>query len=99
MSEETFSDRTGDDAPGRFYVCRTCLDCDLCRETAPTIFRRNGEEGTTYVYKQPEREEEVLAVIESMEGCCTESIYDDGDEHDWNASLRKSKNAPWWKFW
>ena len=24
--------------PGKFYVDEECIDCDICREIAPTIF-------------------------------------------------------------
>ena len=38
---------------GRYYVDRTCIDCDLCRETAPANFVRNDDEGYSYVLRQP----------------------------------------------
>ena len=34
---------------GRFYVDATCIDCDLCRETAPANFVRQDDEGYSYV--------------------------------------------------
>ena len=43
---------------GKFYVDDQCIDCDLCRETAPASFKRNDDGGHTYVYKQPETPEE-----------------------------------------
>ena len=33
-------------ASGRYYVDSQCIDCDLCRETAPANFIRNDEETT-----------------------------------------------------
>src|SRR6266480_2159579 len=42
---------------GKFYVDDQCIDCDLCRETAPANFRRNDDGGHSYVYKQPESQE------------------------------------------
>ena len=30
---------------GKFYVDEQCIDCDLCRETAPDYFTRNEEGG------------------------------------------------------
>ena len=42
---------------GKFYVDEQCIDCDLCRETAPDFFMRNEEGGYSYVYKQPDSEE------------------------------------------
>ena len=51
--------------PGKFYVDEECIDCDLCREIAPTMFHRNDVRGHSFVAKQPEGEEEQLA-IEAM---------------------------------
>ena len=36
---------------GRFYVDDQCIDCDLCRETAPANFTRDDDGGHTYVHK------------------------------------------------
>ena len=65
--------RFEDNTPGKFYVDEECIDCDLCREIAPTMFHRNDDEGYSFVAKQPEGEEEQLA-IEAMEGCPVEAI-------------------------
>ena len=65
---------------GKFYVDEQCIDCDLCRETAPDFFMRNDEGGYSYVYKQPESEEAVNLCIEALEGCPVEAIGDDGDQ-------------------
>ena len=82
MSLANFKIRNPENIPGNIYVTDQCLDCDLCRETAPTIFKRKDEEGYSYVMKQPETPEELLQVRECIEGCCTEAIHDDGDEFD-----------------
>ena len=29
-----------DNVGGKFYVDQQCIDCDLCRETAPAFFKR-----------------------------------------------------------
>ena len=63
---------------GKFYVDEQCIDCDLCRETAPRNFTREEDEGYSYVYKQPENEEELESCIEAMDGCPVEAIGDDG---------------------
>ena len=42
-----------ENVPGRFYVDATCIDCDLCRETAPANFVREDAEGYSYVKAQP----------------------------------------------
>ena len=41
------------------------------------MFHRNGDGGYSFVAKQPEGEEEQLA-IEAMEGCPVEAIGNDG---------------------
>ena len=37
---------------GKYYVDNQCIDCDLCRETAPDNFKRNDDGGYSVVYKQ-----------------------------------------------
>lgn len=75
----TFSDRYPDNIPGAYYVDDQCIDCDLCRETAPANFTRNDDGGHSYVYKQPENDDEVALCIEAMEGCPVEAIGKDGE--------------------
>jgi ferredoxin len=67
-----------ENVPGKFYVDDQCIDCDLCRETAPANFKRNDDGGHSYVFKQPENEEEERLSREAMEGCPVEAIGDDG---------------------
>jgi ferredoxin len=66
---------------GEFYVDKECIDCDLCRETAPENFQRNEDEGYSYVYKQPETDEERTLCREALESCPVEAIGDDGNEY------------------
>jgi len=63
---------------GEFFVDNQCIDCDLCRETAPNNFTRQEDGGYSYVYKQPENDEERAQCVEAMEGCPVEAIGDDG---------------------
>jgi len=69
-----------ENAPGRFYVDETCIDCDLCRETAPRNFARQDEKGYSYVVRQPESAEEEASCLAALEECPVESIGDDGDD-------------------
>src|ERR1700730_1844238 len=64
--------------PAKLYVDDQCIDCDLCRETAPANFKRNDDGGHSYVYKQPETPEEEALCKEAMEGCPVEAIGNDG---------------------
>ncbi|MCX8154983.1 MAG: ferredoxin [Verrucomicrobiae bacterium] len=66
-------------APGKYYVDNQCIDCDLCRETAPNNFKRNEEGGFSYVFKQPENEEEVKQCEEAIANCPVEAIGSDGE--------------------
>ena len=59
---------------GRFFVDDQCIDCDLCRETAPDFFKRNDEGGYSYVYAQPKTPEEVEQCTEAMNGCPVDAI-------------------------
>ena len=65
---------------GRYFVDEQCIDCDLCRNTAPINFTRSDETGYSYVYKQPENEEEEAVCKEAMENCPVEAIGDFGEE-------------------
>ena len=67
-----------DNAPGKFYVDEECIDCDLCREIAPTMYHRNDDGGYSFVAKQPENEKEEELAKEAMEGCPVEAIGDNG---------------------
>jgi ferredoxin len=73
-------DKNPESVAGKFYVDSQCIDCDLCRETAPDNFQRSDEEGYSYVYKQPENEDETALCMEALEGCPVEAIGDDGGE-------------------
>jgi len=64
---------------GKFYIDQQCIDCDLCRETAPAFFARNDEGGYSYVQKQPATDEEAALCREALEGCPVEAIGDDGE--------------------
>ena len=64
---------------GKFYVDTECIDCDLCRETAPNNFKRNDDGGYSFVIKQPASDEEESQCREAMEGCPVEAIGQDGN--------------------
>jgi len=63
---------------GKYYVDNQCIDCDLCRETAPDNFKRNDDGGYSFVYKQPENPDEEARCKEAKEGCPVEAIGDNG---------------------
>src|ERR1700744_2506297 len=73
------ANRYGDNIQGKFYVDNQCIDCDLCRETAPDNFTRSDDGGYSFVYKQPATPEEEARCKEAMEGCPVEAIGNNGD--------------------
>lgn len=73
-------DKNPENVAGEFYVDSQCIDCDLCRETAPNNFMREDDEGYSYVFKQPENETEREQCLEAMEGCPVEAIGEDGGD-------------------
>ena len=72
--------KTPRNVSGKFYVDDTCIDCDLCRDTAPQTFKRDEETGNSYVHRQPETSEEIILAEEAMRSCPTETIGNDGEE-------------------
>lgn len=70
--------RYSDNILGKYYVDNQCIDCDLCRETAPENFKRNDDGGYSFVYNQPTTEDQESQCKEAMEGCPVEAIGNDG---------------------
>jgi len=66
--------------PGAYYVDDTCIDCDLCRDTAPAIFRRNDDGAFSYVHRQPVTVEEIALAEDALAQCPTETIGNDGKQ-------------------
>ncbi len=73
------SQKVFENVPGRYYVDVTCIDCDLCRETAPENFTRQDDEGYSYLVRQPNGPAQEAACLAAMEECPVEAIGDDGD--------------------
>jgi ferredoxin len=74
-----YHERVPENRPGRFYVDATCIDCDLCRETAPGNFAREDETGYSFVARQPGTPEEERACVSALEECPVEAIGSDGE--------------------
>ena len=72
------TERLPANAPGRYYVDATCIDCDQCRALAPQFFARDEASGLSIVTRQPETPEELALVEEVIAGCATSSIGNDG---------------------
>jgi len=71
-------DRLPDNAPGKWYVDSSCIDCDVCRTTAPSNFQANEDEGHSFLAKQPENADEESQCTEAKASCPVEAIGDDG---------------------
>jgi len=72
------ANRYPENIAGAYYVDNKCIDCDLCRETAPNSFKRNDDGGYSFVYKQPDSPEDQKLAKEAMEGCPVEAIGSNG---------------------
>ncbi len=57
---------------GDFFVDTTCIDCDTCRQLAPSSFKDAGE--YSYVYSQPKSDDDRRAATRALLACPTGSI-------------------------
>lgn len=73
----SISDRLPLNIAGRFFVDSSCIDCDQCRTEAPEFFARDGDNGTSYVIRQPVTAEEIAQIEEVAANCATSSIGDE----------------------
>lgn len=71
------TDKVPENSKGKFFVDHDCIDCDLCRDIAPNNFTRDDTNGYSYVYKQPEGDEEESECVEALEMCPVEAIGED----------------------
>lgn len=63
---------------GKYYVDTQCIDCNLCRDTAPENFKQDEAAGYAFVYKQPANATEETQCKDSKDSCPVEAIGDDG---------------------
>ncbi len=77
MADKT--NKHAENVSGPFYVDQQCIDCDLCRQSAPKNFQRQEDRGFSYVFKQPETPEETAQCVEAMESCPVEAIGQNGN--------------------
>jgi len=72
------TDRVPENVSGTYYVDTQCIDCDVCRDTAPDNFTRADDNGYSFVYKQPANGEERALCEEALLACPVEAIGNDG---------------------
>ncbi len=66
------SERLPDNAPGDFYVDRSCIDCDTCTRIAPGLFAPADDH--SFVSRQPGDASERLRALMALVSCPTASI-------------------------
>ncbi|KYF85052.1 MBL fold metallo-hydrolase [Sorangium cellulosum] len=67
-------DRLPENAPGDYFVDRTCIDCDVCRQIAPCVFERAAALDQSIVARQPATPDEHLRAAMALVSCPTASI-------------------------
>jgi ferredoxin len=67
-----------ENVPGKYFIDQNCDNCALCVTEAPNNIRESEDGDHSYVFKQPENEEEEKAMREAIDSCPTEAIGDDG---------------------
>jgi glyoxylase-like metal-dependent hydrolase (beta-lactamase superfamily II)/ferredoxin len=68
--------RIAENAPGRFFVDDSCIDCDACRQIAPAVFGRSERRGQSFVVAQPGEADaaELARALMAQVACPTASI-------------------------
>src|SRR3954464_15214450 len=64
--------RLPQNVPGEFFVDSSCIDCDACRQIAPSVFRDHG--GQSSVAQQPATATETQRALMALVACPTASI-------------------------
>src|SRR6202790_2418892 len=70
--------RAPENVDGDFFVDSTCIDCDACRQIAPTVFGEAAE--TSFVKAQPESSSDRRQALQALLACPTGSIGCLGDD-------------------
>jgi len=67
-----------ENVPGDFFVDSTCIDCDACRQIAPSVFGEAAE--TSFVKAQPVSSTDRRQALQALLACPTGSIGCLGDD-------------------
>src|SRR5712672_1072955 len=70
--------RVPENVPGDFFVDSSCIDCDACRQIAPSTFGQAAE--TSFVRSQPESPADRRRAIQALLSCPTGSIGCSGED-------------------
>ena len=68
------NDKFSENVPGAWYVTTDCIDCGLCDDALPSVFKRSDAAGQNYVHRQPETAKEFADAEEARELCPAEAI-------------------------
>jgi ferredoxin len=68
------SERLADNVDGDFFVDRSCIDCDLCRQLAPSTFSRSARHAQSFVRAQPRDDHARQRALIALVTCPTASI-------------------------
>jgi glyoxylase-like metal-dependent hydrolase (beta-lactamase superfamily II)/ferredoxin len=66
--------RLPENAAGDLFVDDSCIDCETCRQIAPSVFARDGGAGQSIVCAQPESAADVRRALMALVACPTASI-------------------------
>ena len=66
------AERLPQNAEGEFFVDSSCIDCDACRQIAPSVFRELRDQ--SIVYRQPDTPDEFQRALMALVACPTASI-------------------------
>jgi glyoxylase-like metal-dependent hydrolase (beta-lactamase superfamily II)/ferredoxin len=75
--------RLDSNAPGNFYVDATCINCDTCRQLAPSSFEEIGDYSA--VNRQPDSDPHIHQAYQALLACPVGSI---GTEHSDKSRLQ-----------
>ncbi len=76
--------KLADNVTGDFFVDSTCIDCDTCRQLAPSVFRETGD--YSVVGHQPTDDVEARQAMRALLSCPTGSIGT-AEKHDVQAVM------------
>jgi glyoxylase-like metal-dependent hydrolase (beta-lactamase superfamily II)/ferredoxin len=80
--------RLDSNVPGNFYVDATCINCDTCRQLAPSSFEEIGDYSA--VSRQPDGDGQVHQAYQALLACPVGSI---GTEHSDKSRLHRAMTS------
>ena len=70
--------KVSENVPGPYYVDNSCISCQICTDEAPDHFKMADNNSTSYVFKQPENDEEKKLCEKALSICPVDAIGNDG---------------------